>query len=283
MDYGKIQSLHKAEDIFDLRERVALITGGAGKLGREFARTLAFAGADLIISDLDLESCKGLAAEIASETNRRTMGMTCDVSAEDQVRTLFAQIDHGFGRLDILIANVMAKPADYYRGFEDYPLETWNTVIGANLTGAFLCCREAASLMKRTGGGSIILTSSIYGLVGPDQRIYSGCQPISNPYGGRHPLNAPGAYAASKGGLIAFARYLATLWAAVGTRVNVLIPGGVYDGQEDAFHEEYVKRTPLGRMAVWSDYNGAILFLASEASRYMTGASLVVDGGWTAW
>jgi NAD(P)-dependent dehydrogenase (short-subunit alcohol dehydrogenase family) len=120
-------------------------------------------------------------------------------------------------------------------------------------------------------------------MVSPDQRIYRDCQPAKNPYGGEDPLSVPASYSASKGGLIAFARHLATLWAEDGIRVNVLIPGGVHDGQEESFHQEYIRRTPLGRMAVWSDFNGAILFLASDASRYMTGANLIVDGGWSAW
>ena len=137
--------------------------------------------------------------------------------------------------------------------------------------------------MKKKGQGSIVIVSSIYGLVGPDQRIYRNCSPTNNPYGGSDSLNTPGSYAASKGGLIAFARYLAVLMGPDNIRVNVLTPGGVFDEQEEAFHQEYVQRTPLGRMAVWSDYSGAILFLVSDASRYMTGANLVVDGGWTAW
>ena len=177
----------------------------------------------------------------------------------------------------------MGKPPGYYEPFDSYGVSTWEQVLSANLTGAFLCCREAARLMAETGGGSMVLTASIYGLVGPDQRIYEGSDAQANPYDTTAPLNLPGAYVASKGGLIAFARYLATLLAPQGIRVNTLVPGGVFDQQAPSFHEAYVERTPMGRMAVWSDFNGAILFLVSDASRYMTGSELVIDGGWRAW
>jgi NAD(P)-dependent dehydrogenase (short-subunit alcohol dehydrogenase family) len=153
-----------------------------------------------------------------------------------------------------------------------------------NLSGTFLCCREASKIMiEQSTGGSIVVTASTYGVVGPDQRIYDGCSPGKNLYGGNFKLNAPASYSASKAGLIGLARYLATYVGSNGIRVNVLTPGGVFDGQEESFHAAYTQRVPLGRMAVWSDYNGAILFLISDASRYMTGSNLVVDGGWTAW
>jgi len=187
------------------------------------------------------------------------------------------------GGLDVLIYNVMAKPEGYYKDTDNYTTETWKGVVDANLTGAFLCARAAGALMKKTGGGSIILTSSVYGMVGPDQGIYKDCLAAENLYGGEDKLNCPASYSASKAGIIGLSKHLAALWGGDAIRVNVLVPGGVYDGQEEAFHKEYVRRTPLGRMAVWSDYNGAILFLASEASRYMTGTTLVLDGGWTAW
>ena len=137
--------------------------------------------------------------------------------------------------------------------------------------------------MKRKEGGSIVLTASIYGIVGPDQRIYEDCTSAANIYDEQDPLNCPASYSASKAGIIGLARHFATSLGKEGIRVNVLTPGGVYDNQEDAFHNAYCHRTVLGRMADKTDYNGAILFLVSQASRYMTGANLVIDGGWTAW
>lgn len=282
-DYKKIKALGNPLEIFDLKGRVGVIIGGAGKMGQEFAKILSLAGACVVIADLNQGFCREVAQNIANQTGGTLSGLACDVSKQEQVIHLFENIHKELGRLDFLISNIMSKPEGYYRSFENYPGETWRRVLDVNLTGTFLCCQEAKRLMGKRREGSIVITSSIYGLVGPDQRIYKNCNPDRNLYGGGEPLNSPGVYAASKGGLVAFARYLATLLAPEGIRVNVLTPGGVYDGQEETFHREYVNRTPLGRMAVWSDYNGAILFLVSDASRYMTGADLVIDGGWTAW
>jgi len=282
-DYSKISELHKVESIFNLTGKVAVIVGGAGKMGQQFAVTLGYSGAKVVLSDVDARKCKAAAKKIADLTNTSVIGLKCDASREKQVQELFKRVHDTLGGIDILIYNVMAKPDGYYRPLNKYPVSTWKGVLNGNMTGAFLCCREAAKGMKKSRGGSIILTSSVYGIVGPDQRIYAGCSSKKNIYGGADPLNCPVSYSASKAGLIGLARHLATLWGEDDIRVNVLVPGGVYDNQESSFHDEYVKRTPLGRMAIWSDYNGAILFLASDASRYMTGTTLVIDGGWTSW
>lgn len=282
-DYSKIPELYKVESIFNLTGKVAVIIGGAGKMGQQFAITLGYAGAKVVLSDVDARKCKAMAKEVATLTSTSVIGLKCDASKERQVQELFRKVHNTYGRTDVLIHNVMVKPDGYYRPLSQYPVRTWKSVLNGNMTGAFLCCQEAVNYMKKSNGGSIVLTSSIYGIVGPDQRIYRGCSSEKNIYGGPDPLNCPAAYSASKAGLIGLARHLATSWGEFNIRVNVLVPGGVYDSQEESFHNEYVKRTPLGRMAVWSDYNGAILFLASDASRYMTGAILVIDGGWTAW
>ena len=282
-EYKKIKPLEKPENIFDLKHRVAVIVGGAGKMGQQFARTIGFAGAKVVIADKNGEKCKKLAEVITTLTNSQIIGYECDVTKEKQIQELFKGVYNKYGKIDILIYNVMAKPEGYYRPFKDYLVRTWKEVLDGDLTGAFLCCREAANYMKKSKKGAVVLTSSTYGLVGPDQRIYKDCSPKKNIYGGSDPLNCPASYSVSKAGLLGLARYLATLWGEFNIRVNVLTPGGVYDGQEESFHKEYVDRTPSGRMAVWSDYNGAILFLVSDASRYMTGTNLIIDGGWTAW
>ena len=281
--YEEIPSLKRPPDIFDLTHRVGIIIGGAGKMGRQFATTLGYAGAIVNIADVNLNESRRAANEIADLTKATVRGMKCDVTDEKQILNLFKDVISTYQRIDFLIYNVMAKPEGYYSSCAEYSLNSWNEVIHGNLTGAFLCCREAERYMRDRNGGSIVLTSSTYGLVGPDQRIYENCSPAYNIYGASDPLNCPAPYSASKAGLIGLARYFSTLWGRDNIRVNVLSPGGVFDGQEKSFHEQYVKRTPLGRMAVWSDYNGAILFLTSDASRYMTGANLVIDGGWTAW
>ena len=266
-----------------MKGRVGVIMGGAGKMGREFAQTLTDAGATVVIADVEGEKIETAAESLSQNTSGTIVGMVCDVNSEEQINGLFKSVSDSHGIIDFFIYNVMAKPEGYYQSTDSYSIETWNAVLARNLTGAFLCCREAGKYMKETKGGSMVLTSSVYGIVGPDQRIYEGCSQTDNIYGGGDPLNSPAAYSTSKAGLLGMARYFSTLWAGSGIRVNVLVPGGVYDGQESSFHDAYVQRTPLRRMAVWSDFNGAILFLVSDASRYMTGSQLVIDGGWTAW
>lgn len=282
MSYDDIPALEHPRDLFDLSGRVILIVGGAGLLGRQFAATLGHAGAQVVLADVDAARSEEAAAEAAGRTGAKVWAVAMDAGREESVRQAVGELRQRAGRLDGLIFGPMAKPAGYYKPFGDYRLEAWRAVIDTNLTGAFLCCREAAPLLAERGG-SVVLVSSVYGLVGPDQRIYEECSPAGNIYGGADPLNAPAPYAASKAGLAGLGRYLATLWGPRGVRVNVLFPGGVWDGHEEAFHRRYVARTVLGRMAVRSDFNGAVLFLMSDASRYMTGAHLIIDGGWTAW
>lgn len=281
--YASIKSIYRSDSLFDLRQRVGIIAGGGGKMGREFARTLSCAGATVVLSDIDREKVFSAAEELESICPNPVTAAVCDSTDSQQVERLFESVVSDHDGIDFIVYNVMAKPPGYYQTTEAYDLETWGNVIEGNLTGAFSFCRQAASVMKQCDGGSIVLTSSVYGLVGPDQRIYEGCLPAENIYGGKDPLNCPAAYSASKAGIIGLSRYFAALWGNVGIRVNSLVPGGVFDGQEPAFHDAYVLRTPLGRMAVWSDFNGAVLFLVSDASRYMTGGTLVIDGGWTAW
>lgn len=283
--YARLSPLEDPARIFDLRGRVGVITGGGGQMGRRFAGVLARAGADLILADRAVETLAPFAADLAAETGRRVATHACDVADPEACGALFARVDAEHDRLDFFIHNVMAKPEGYYRPFEDYPPATWRAVMDANLGGAFWCAQAAAKRMgaPTASGGAIVLTASIYGVHGPDQRLYQYCATAANPYGGADPLNLPGSYCASKAGVLGLNRYLATLLAPRGIRVNCLVPGGVYDGQEAAFHDAYRARTPLGRMATWDEYNGAILFLVSDASRYMTGSTLTLDGGWGAW
>ena len=266
--------------LFDMTDRVVVIVGGAGKLGRVFADVLAAAGAKVAIADLDAAAAGSASAEVVS-AGGEAIGVGCDASDADQTRRLFERVHDRFGRVDSVVHNVMAKPDGYYESLESYEPDTWDSVLSGNLRGAFLVCREAAGRMN-SDGGSIVITGSIYGIVGPDQRIY-GSRSNTNPYGGVHPLNTPAAYSASKAGLGGLVRYLAAAWGDRAIRVNMLTPGGILDGQDQDFVRGYAERTPLGRMANWSDYSGAILFLCSRASSYMTGANLIVDGGWTAW
>ena len=210
-DYENIGPLETPSIIFDLNERLGVIIGGAGMMGKQFALTLGLAGAKIAIVDKDEKECVRITKEISSRTKTHINGYACDVSQEQTVQELFKRVRVEFGHLDFLIYNVMAKPEGYYRPFEEYPIGTWKGVLDGNLTGAFLCCREAVTYLKKSSAGSIVLTSSTYGLVGPDQRIYEGCSPKENIYGGNEPLNCPVSYSASKAGLIGLAKYLSAL------------------------------------------------------------------------
>lgn len=270
-------------EIFDLSGKVGVIAGGCGKLGIQFARVLAKAGAQITLIDERPLGDDLLVHHFETLSNMVT-SIQCDVTDRERVRQVFRSIDEEHGGIDFLISNIMSKPKGYYASIEEYSEQTWRDVIDANLTGPYFCCQEAAARMSMNKkGGSIVLVGSIYGMVGPDQRIYENCTATGNMYDASASLNAPPAYSASKGALSALGKHLATAWGVKQIRVNVLIPGGIYDGQEQEFHQAYVSRTPLNRMAVWSDFNGAILFLVSDASRYMTGSQLIIDGGWTAW
>lgn len=272
--------------LFNLKNKVAVITGGAGMLGSEYGKTLAAAGANIVLVDLDQGRCKDRAQEIEKEFGVKTTGIKADISQKDEVENMAKVIEDRFGRADILINNAAfncpaSEAASCFNDFSDYPLELWEKSLGVNLTGAFLCTQKIIKIMiKNDIKGSIINIASTYGVVAPDQRLYTN---IKLPEDKTKRFIKPVDYSTTKSAILNFTRYLAALYGDKGIRVNTLTPGGVFDNQEENFVKEYCKRTPLGRMAKKDDYNGAILFLASDASKYMTGANLVVDGGWTCW
>ncbi len=283
-DYQNLPKLLSPEKIFNLDQSVILIIGGAGKMGQNFAEVLSNAKAQVYLLDINEKLCHEAAERISKKTKNSVTSIRCDVSKSEEVLTTFNQILTKTGRIDVLIYNVYSKPNGYYRRLDDYKVKTWEQVMRVNVTGAFTCCQQAINIFKKEKkSGNIILTLSTYGLVGPDLSIYDGLKSKTNLYGGEYPLTTPLCYSVSKSGLLGMVKYLASTCGKHNIRVNGLSPGGVYDGQEESFHDAYVNKVPLGRMATWSDYNGAILFLASDASRYMTGANLVVDGGWSTW
>jgi NAD(P)-dependent dehydrogenase (short-subunit alcohol dehydrogenase family) len=181
--------------------------------------------------------------------------------------------------VDVLINNAAAKSPHFFAPLESFPLEDWNQVMAVNVTGIFLAVRELGPTMAVKGKGSIINVSSIYGVVGPDQRIYEGSHYEDMGW----TINTPLIYSTTKGAIISMTRYLATYWGPKGVRTNTLTPGGIYSGQNDAFNRKYSEKVPLGRMATAEDMVGALMFLASDASAYMNGQNIIVDGGWTAW
>jgi len=265
---------------FNLKGRVAIVTGGAGLLGSEFCRTLAEAGAAVVVADL----AAGPAGSVAKSLPR-AFPFPLNVSDPAACTALVERTLKEFGRLDILVnsaaldpkfdAEALAKGITHGR-FEDYPLDQWNAALNVNLTGLFLVTQACVKPMLEQGGhGSIINICSTYGLVAPDQRIY---QKPDQP-----PQYKPVYYSVTKAGVLGFTRYLAAYYAGTEIRVNSLSPGGVYNNQDDSFVKNYSYRAIIGRMAHKDEMNGALLFLASDASSYVTGGNLVVDGGWTAW
>ncbi len=269
-------------DTFSLEGRVAVVTGALGLLGREHSRALAKHGAHVVVVDLDGPSCEAFTGQLAGGAGKH-LGCRADITRPDDVLVLRDLALQRFGRIDVLVNNAAvddkfasAGAAAELSRFESYPLELFRRSLEVNVVGTFLCSQLLGAEMAKAGRGSIINIASTYGLVAPDQSIY------------RRPDQSQtfwksAAYPTTKGAVIAFTRFLATYWASQGVRVNALSPGGVESGQDRHFVEAYSARTPLGRMAKPTDYQGAIVFLASDASAYMTGANLVVDGGWTAW
>jgi 2-deoxy-D-gluconate 3-dehydrogenase len=195
------------------------------------------------------------------------------------IKGFFESIMGKYGRLDVLINNVQTKPEGFYAPFEEYKKETLAKVLDANLGGAVISCQKACHIFLKQGYGNIINISSTYGNVGADQRLYEG---VKNIYFPDSPFSSPVSYAITKAGMINLTRYLASYYREKNIRVNCLTPGGVFDNHDETFVRNYSYRTILGRMADKNEYNGAILFLASDASSYMTGANMIVDGGWTA-
>lgn len=274
------------KQMFDLTGRVAIVTGGAGLLGVMHCEAIAEFGGIPVLWDIreggQQEALRHLRAEFDSPAH----GIVCDITVKAAVEAAVQETMDRFGRIDILINNaaltvkVGAEGMErYFDPFEEYPVGLWEKALATNMTGAFLCSQAVGRIMVQQQRGVILNIASDAGLVGPDHRIYEG---ITDPYRGR-PFNTPIAYSATKAGLINFTRYLATYWAKHGIRVNTLCPGGVYDGHQETFVRNFSFRVPLGRMAQRHEYKGAIVFLVSDASSYMTGSTVVMDGGRTTW
>ena len=264
---------------FSLTGKVAVVTGGTGILGTHYCLALAEAGARVIVADLDAGRCRTLAGEITRDTGVAAEGMAVDLACEASVTSWAGEIKEKYQILDIIVNNAATKSPDFFAPLESFPLGDWNSVMAVNITGMFLVVRELGPAMAAAGKGSIINVSSIYGVVGPDQRIYEGSW--YEELGGA--INTPLIYSVTKGAVVAMTRYLATYWGPRGVRTNTLTPGGVGSGQNSTFAEKYSARVPLGRMAEADEMVGALLFLASDASAYLNGHNLVVDGGLTAW
>jgi len=270
------------DPLFDVAGRVMVVTGGLGQLGRQFAVTLLERGARVAVLDVSDDP-----ARIAERYGDRAgdpglLFVACDITRRDSLETALAAIR---GRWDTpagLVNNAAldsppGAPVEENGPFESYPEASWDKVMAVNAKGVFLACQVLGGAMAEAGRGSIVNVASIYGQVSPDQGLYQYRRDRGEVF------YKPVAYSASKSALYNLTRYLATYWGPRGVRVNTVTFAGVFNDQEPAFLERYCAKVPLGRMADESDYNATILYLLSDASCYMTGANLVIDGGFTAW
>jgi len=274
--------------MFDLTNKIVLIVGGRGYLGRDFCQALSSQNASVISADLPIESQAASKSEFNNEFSDIDQ-LDVDVTDKDSVSKMVALIIEKYGRIDTLIFSVTAKPHDFYAPFVECSLEGWQSVIHTELDGLFLVAQEVGRAMEKKEQGNIILISSIYGVVGNDQRLYEGSN-LSELYADeeekkeKDPIYSHSVYPVVKGGIISLTRYLAAYWGEKNIRVNCISPGGVYhEGENEAFVKKYSAKVPLGRKGEVSEISGAVVYLASDESSYITGQNLIIDGGWTVW
>ncbi|GAA6130732.1 SDR family oxidoreductase [Halopseudomonas sabulinigri] len=272
------------ETLFRLDGRVAVVTGGAGLLGYQHAATIAALGGLPVLLDINAQALADNATRLEAETGCKALTLVADITDIDALRAAWEQLQAHHGRVDILINNAARNPKvenadgqDFSR-LEHFPWEQWRLDLDVGLGGAFNCAKVFGQQMAQQGGGVIINIASDLGVIAPDQRLYrkEGVEPDNQPV-------KPVTYSVVKHGLIGLTKYLATYWCEQGVRCNALSPGGVYAGQNDVFVAKLAQLIPLGRMADADEYRGAIAFLCSDASSYMNGSNLVIDGGRSAW
>jgi NAD(P)-dependent dehydrogenase (short-subunit alcohol dehydrogenase family) len=272
-------------DPFDMTGRVAVITGGAGLLGVKHAEALAAAGAAPVLLDLPQSGAGERARSLAEEFGVAASAVAADITRAGEVGRALEDVLARYGRVDVLVNNAANNPKMESREgvqwsrLENFPLEQWEADLAVGLTGAFLCRRAFGAEMARGGRGGVILNvASDLAVIAPDQRIYrqEGLPDDEQPV-------KPVTYSVVKTGLVGLTRYLATYWAEAGVRVNAISPGGVSAGQAEEFVSKLTNLIPLGRMARADEYKSAVLFLCSDASSYMTGQNLIIDGGRSCW
>jgi NAD(P)-dependent dehydrogenase (short-subunit alcohol dehydrogenase family) len=267
--------VREISELARLDGRVALVAGGAGHIGAAVADALAQQGATVVVADLDADRCEQVASSITERRDVPTDAEPVDLCDEDATRALAGRVLERHGRIDVLVHTAALVGGPHLDGwttpFPEQRTDVWRHALELNLTSVFVLTQACAPALAASGHGSVVLFGSIYGLAGPDWRIYEGTD-MGNAAG----------YAASKGGVLQLTRWLATTLAPE-VRVNSISPGGVFRDHPDEFRTAYEERTPLRRMATEEDLLGAAVFLASDLSAYVTGVDVPVDGGWTAW
>jgi NAD(P)-dependent dehydrogenase (short-subunit alcohol dehydrogenase family) len=275
------QEKQSYRQLFDLTGKSAIVTGGAGILGQHFCAGLAESGANVAIVDINEQNAEALAARLTQIYGVKVIGIGCDITQASSVQQMVERVIEDFGKINVLHNNAAGKSDDldaFFAPFEDYSLQQWRTIMSVNVDGMFLVAQAVGKQMvAQNQGGSIIQTASIYGVMAPDKRIYEGSY-----YLGRQ-INTPAVYSTSKAATIGLTRHLAAYWADKGIRVNTLTPGGTESGQNETFKKLYSNRVPMNRMAKQGEMVGALLYLASDASSYVTGQNIIVDGGLSCW
>ena len=274
--------------MFDLESRVVVVIGGRGYLGRDFCQKLRSQNATVISVDLPVTSKAAKKSGYKNEFEDIEQ-LDIDVTSCDSVKEIIKQIVTKYKKIDALIYSVTAKPNDFYAPFTECSLEGWQSVINTELDGLFLTTQEVGKVMEKQEYGNILFISSIYGVVGNDQRIYKGSNLAglyaeSDSDSDRKQIYSHSVYPVVKGGIISLTRYLAAYWGEKNIRVNCISPGGVYhEGENETFLKKYSERVPLGRKAEVSEITGSVVYLVSDEASYVTGQNLIVDGGWTVW
>lgn len=278
--------MREVHDLFELKGKTAIITGGAGLLGVKHAEALMEYGANCVIVDINLEKSKNIVDCLNEKYKSKAIFFCGNITIKEDVEKILEMTLKEFGSLEILINNAANNPkyedskfgVDKTKRFETYPLESWNDDIAVGLTGSFLCSQVIGSYFEKMNKGIVLNIASDLGIIAPDQRIYKkeGLKEEQQP-------TKPVTYSVVKSGVIGLTKYLATYWATKNIRVNALVPGGIYANQDKDFVEKLTNLIPMGRMANSNEYQAALIFLCSEASSYMTGNILVIDGGRTCW
>jgi NAD(P)-dependent dehydrogenase (short-subunit alcohol dehydrogenase family) len=271
MRYTNSDSIDYREK-FNLQGKVIIITGGCGLIGSSFSDACAQYGAHVVVLDVPFTEPNKAASLLEEKYDTSMLGLSVDISNRKDVERIREEVLKKFHKIDGLVNAHQNKTAKFFSKFEEYTDEDWDAVVETNLKGTFLSCQILGGWMAESGGGAIINMPSTYSVVAPNQNLYKGTN-----------MGSPAAYSASKGGIQAFSQYLASYWVKKNVRVNQITPHGVWNNHQDAFEKNFSEFSPMGRMSCNHEVAPALIYLLSDASSYVTGHNLIVDGGWTMW